>query len=266
MELPYDKLRRAVDDVKEGTLNVSVWSMLGWQEVRQRYRRSTLGPFWLTLSTGALILGMGPLYGRLFNQPLAGYFPYLAVGIVVWQLISSILTDSTQVFIGAEQYVKQIKLPLTTYVLRMVWRNAIIFAHNFLIVLLVLLFFIPSWNWWSPIAIAGVAAILVNGVWVGLILGMVCARFRDITQIVASVIQIAFFLTPVMWRVETLGKHRWIAELNPLYHMLEVIRGPLLGNVPTLRSWMAVLVVTLIGFSLTLLMFSRYRARVAYWV
>jgi len=256
----------AIRDVKDGLLNVPVWSMLAWQEVRQRYRRSMLGPFWLTISMGALVAGMGPLYGRLFGQDLGEYFPYLAIGIVVWQLMASLINDSTQVFIGAEQYIKQIRLPFTIHVMRMVWRNAIIFGHNLVIVLLVLIFFLPTWAWWAPLSILGMAAILINGVWIGLLFGLVCARFRDIAQIISSVVQIAFFFTPVMWKPEMLGRHQWAAQVNPLHHLLEVVRGPLLGARPSVTSWAVVVLITAAGFAFTTLLFSRYRARIAYWV
>src|SRR3989304_5582475 len=131
LELPSrTALLLALRDMETGLRDVHVWTMLAWQEIRQRYRRSTLGPFWLTISTAAMVGGMGPLYGLIFGQDLSWYFPYLAIGFVVWQLMASIINDSTQVFIGADQFIKQIKMPFSIHVLRMVWRNAIIFAHN----------------------------------------------------------------------------------------------------------------------------------------
>src|SRR4030095_1787042 len=131
----------AAGDLREGFTNVPVWGMLGWQEIRQRYRGSTLGPFWLTISTGAMISGMGPLYGRLFNQDISSYFPYMAVSFVIWALIAGLVNESCAAFISTESIIKQIKLPFSVYVLRLVWKNLIIFAHNFLIIVAVLLIF-----------------------------------------------------------------------------------------------------------------------------
>ena len=252
--------------METGLRDVHVWTMLAWQEIRQRYRRSTLGPFWLTISTAAMVGGMGPLYGLIFGQDLSWYFPYLAIGFVVWQLMASIINDSTQVFIGADQFIKQIKMPFSIHVLRMVWRNAIIFAHNSVIVLLALIFFLPAWKWTILLSLFGLLAILVNGIWLGTLLGLLCARFRDIPPIVASLVQIAFFLTPVLWTQDQLGRYEFAAAINPLTHLLEVVRRPLLGAVPSAASWGVVAGVTVIGFGVTLLLFASYRWRIAYWL
>lgn len=256
----------ALRDLTDGVRSFRVWQVLAWYEIRQRYKRSALGPFWLTISMGVLVLGMGPLYGRLFGQELGLYFPYLAIGIVVWGLIASLTNDAGQVFISAEQYIKQIRLPFTTHVLRMIWRNVIIFAHNFVIVLLILLWFPPSRPGLALLAIPGLALLFLNGIWFALLLGTICARFRDIGPIIASVVQLAFFLSPVLWKREMLGRHQWAADVNPLYHLLEVVRAPLLGDAVSTRSWLAVLALTVVGFAITIPFFARYRARIAYWV
>ncbi|HXM81116.1 MAG TPA: ABC transporter permease [Burkholderiales bacterium] len=256
----------AVRDLRDGLTSIHVWPMLGWSEIRQRYRRSALGPFWLTISTGILVAGMGPLYGRLFGQEVGTYFPFLAIGFIVWQLIASLMNDSGQVFIAAEQYIKQVRMPFTIHVLRMIWRNAIIFAHNFVIVILVLVAFVPAWNWQLLMVLPGLVLLLINGIWLAMMLGMLCARFRDIPQIITSIVQVAFFLTPVMWRKEMLGHYQWAADVNPLYHLIEIVRAPLLGQSPANLSWMVVAMLTLGGFAVTMPLFARYRARIAYWI
>ena len=260
------RLALALDDLVSGLRSAHIWAMLGWQEIRQRYRRSALGPFWLTISTAVLIGGMGPLYGRLFGQELSIYFPYIAIGFVVWQLIASILNESTQVFIGAEAFIKQVRIPFTVHVLRMLWRNAIVFAHNAVIGVLILAIFSDGWHWSILLSLVGIFAIMANGVWIATLLGALCARFRDIPQIVSSLVTIAFFLTPVLWKADTLGRHRWAAEINPLYHFIELVRTPLLGELPSARSWIAVAGVTLVGFLIMIPFFSRFRGRIAYWV
>jgi ABC-2 type transport system permease protein len=259
-------MNRAVADLRDGIRASNIWLMLGWQEIRHRYRRSMLGPFWLTISAGALIGGMGPLYGKLFGQEISTYFPFLAIGFVLWQLLSSILIDSGQVFIGAEQFIKQVRLPLTVHVLRMVWKNLIIFAHNLVIVAAVLVFYPPTLHWDLMLAPLGMLAIATNSVWIGIFLGMLSARFRDVPLLVTSLIQVFFFLTPVMWRSEMLGKHQWATNLNPFYHFLEVVRAPLLGVPVNPVSWPMVLGITVCGFAFTMAIFSRFRARIAYWV
>jgi len=240
--------------------------MLGWQEIRQRYRRSMLGPFWLTLSTGFLVGGMGPLYGSLFGQDLTVYFPYLAVSLVTWLMLSNTISELCSAFIIAEGFIKQIKLPLTIHVLRVVWKNQIIFAHNLVIVVIVLLFFPPPLSLnllMFPIALMFVA---INSVWLGILLGLICARFRDIPQIVGSLMQVALFVTPVMWKAEMLGRNIYAAQINPIFHFLEIVRHPLLGGFFPAFSWMVVIAITCCGFIVSLAVFARFRASIAYWV
>lgn len=265
--MPSDqRYTRALKDLRDGLFSVHIWPMLAWQEIRQRYRRSLLGPFWLTISSAVMIAAMGPLYGRLFNQDVSAYLPFLAVGLVVWQLMASIINDASQVFISAEQYIKQIRMPFTIHVLRMIWRNAIVFAHNLVIVVAVLLVYLPAWRWTMLSAVAGVFAILLNAIWIAMLLGLVCARYRDIPLIVSNIVLVAFFLTPIMWNHGMLGRHQWAAQVNPFFHFLEVVRAPLLGaDVPVL-SWLVVACVTAAGFASTIAIFGRYRARIAYWI
>ena len=256
----------ALRDIGSGIGGIHVWPVLGWLEIKQRYRRSVIGPFWLTLSYGAMIAGMGPLYGSLLQQDISTYFPYLATGFVVWFLIANVVGDGCHAFIAAEGFIKQVKLPLTVHVLRVIWKNLIIFAHNAVIVVLVLAYYRPPLGWHVILAPLGVLMIAVNGLWFGLLFGLLCARFRDIPQVVGSVMQVAFFLTPVMWPSRLLGEYQWAADWNPFFHFLEVIRSPLLGHGAALHSWGVVLLITAAGYLLTLVMFSRFRARVAYWV
>jgi ABC-type polysaccharide/polyol phosphate export permease len=256
----------ALEDLLGGFANARIWSMLAWQEIRQRYRRSMIGPFWLTISTGVMIGGMGPLYGKLFNQDISTYLTFLATSLVIWQLISQLAIESCQAFIGSEGFIKQLKLPLTVHVLRVVWKNLIMFFHNLIVVVIVFLFVPPIFGPQMLLSPLGIGLLAINGVWVGVVLGLICARFRDIPQIIGNLVLVAFFLTPVLWQPAMLGRHAWTVNLNPLYHFMEVVRGPLLGSAFNMMSWAAAVLITICGYAFMLAMFSRYRARVAYWV
>jgi ABC-2 type transport system permease protein len=257
---------RAWRDLIEGAAALHIWGMLGWQEIRLRYRRSTLGPLWLTIGTGVLVTGMGPLYGKLLNQDMAKYLPFLTVGLIVWNFFASMMNDSCNAFVHAEGMIKQLKLPFSIHVLRVVWRNLITFAHNFVVLLVVLACFPQQWGWNVLLVPWALLIIAFNGWWVGLFLGMAGARFRDISPIVASVVQIMFFLTPVLWPLAQLGRYSWLGLWNPIYHFVEILRAPLLGGVIAPVSWLVVAAVTIGGWLLTFLLFSRFRGRIAYWV
>jgi lipopolysaccharide transport system permease protein len=257
---------RAWSDLRGGVELAHVWGMLGWQEVRLRYRRSTLGPLWLTMGTGVLVLGMGPLYGKLLNQDLSAYLPFLTVGLVVWNLFAALMNDSCNAFIHAEAMIKQVQLPLSMHALRVVWKNVIIFAHNLIVLVAVLAIIPQNWGWNVLLLPVSFALILLNAWWVGIFLGMAGARFRDISPIVASVVTIMFFLTPVLFPIEQLGRYRLAGLANPIYHFVEIMRAPLLGRPIAIESWMVVVAVTVFGWVFTFLLFSRFRKRVAYWV
>jgi ABC-type polysaccharide/polyol phosphate export permease len=257
---------RALADLRLGILSLHLWPTLAWQEIKQRYRRSVLGPFWLTISTALFIAGMGPLYGALLDQPPAQYAHYLAVGFVVWLFISGFITEGCQAFIAAEGFIKQTRLPLTVHALRVVWRNVLILAHNFIIVILVSAWFMPSWGWGLLTAPVGIFVIAVNGLWLVILLGLLSARFRDIPQIITSLVQLLFFVTPVFWRPEMLTAHRWVADWNPVFHLIEIVRAPILGHPVSAASWLVTCGVTVLGWLVALTFFARYRARIAYWI
>jgi ABC-type polysaccharide/polyol phosphate export permease len=260
------QLLNALQDIRTGVMSYHIWANLAWQEIQQRYRRSSIGPFWITISTGVLIACMGPLYSKLFNQTMSQYFPYLAVGLIVWQMIAAIINESGQVFIISEQFIKQIKMPLTIHALRMVTRNIIIFAHNSVVLFIVVFAYVPTHRWTLVQIIPGLLLISVNAVGIGMILGAVSARYRDIPQIVASLVQVIFFLSPIMWQRGMLGGHQWAADINPVFHLIELIRAPLLNEATPLFSWAYIFVFTLINGLVTIIVFSRCRQRIAYWV
>ena len=264
--LPPSQTVLALRDVAEGARAFRLWGMLGWQDVRQRYRRSTLGPFWLTISMGALVGGLGLLYAGLFKLDVADYLPFVAAGLILWGLISGMTTDGCTAFIDAEGIIKQVNLPLSVHVYRVVWRNVIVFAHNVVIYAAAAVLFSIQPGWTGLLALPGLALLCVNGVWVGLLFGLISARFRDVPQIAASIVQVAFFLTPIIWKPELLPDRAFILHLNPFFHLLELVRAPLLGQAPGLVSWLAVAGITLGGWLVTLVMYRRYRWRIAYWV
>lgn len=256
----------ALLDIAQGARAVHLWGALGWQDIRQRYRRSKLGPFWLTISMGVLVGALGALYAGLFNIDVAAYLPFIAIGFIVWGLISGLITDGCTTFINAESIIKQVSLPLSVHVYRVVWRTLIIFAHNAVIFVVVAILFSIRPGWAGLLALPGVALLCLNGVWVGLLLGLLSARYRDVPQIVASFVQVTFFLTPIIWQPELLPERAFVLDFNPFFHFVELVRAPALGRPPELVSWLAAVGLTLAGWLVTLLLYCRYRWRIAYWL
>ena len=256
----------AFSDFRYGLTLWPLWVRLGWNDILQRYRRSMLGPFWLTASMAIMVIALGVLYAELFNTPIHDFLPFLCVGLLVWNLMSSFLIEGGTLFTGAESYIKQIRLPYSVYVYRSSWSKLIIFGHNVIIYLGVLLYFEIWPGAVALLALPGLLLVLVNGAAATLCIGMVSARFRDVPQLINSVVQIVFFVTPIMWRPELLRNRTYIAEFNPFYHLIEIVRAPLLGSLPSANSYLAVLAITLVNMIFVGAFFARFRSRISYWV
>jgi lipopolysaccharide transport system permease protein len=256
----------ALADIATGLRRWRLSVALGNLDIRNRYRGSVLGPFWLTLSTAVMIGGLGLLYSSLFKLQLAEYLPFLAVSLIVWNTIGSIVTDACTSLTSAEGIIRQLPLPYSVHVLRCVWRNAIIAAHNLPIILLVFLA-TGTWPGWEGLlAIPGLLLLTCNACALALLLGMLCARFRDIPPIVGSVMQLAFFLSPVLWKPELLGPGRAWLPLNPFFAVMETIRGPLVEGGAPLLVWVSALLYTAAAAAVALAFFIRFRGRIAFWV
>ena len=253
-------------DIVAGARAFHLWGMLGWHDIRLRYRRSKIGPFWLTISMGVLVGVLSTVYGALLRVENANYVPHLALGFVAWGLISSLVNDACTVFVKAQGIIKETNLPLSMHVYRVTWRNLIILVHNAVVVIVVAILFSmrPGWVW--LLSLLGLALLCATGLWVGLFLGIVAARFRDIPPIVGSVMRISFFVTPILWMPEMWPHRATFLYFNPFFHYLEVVRAPLLGQVPQMVSWLAVLGITVSGWVATFVLFRRFRRRIAYWV
>lgn len=258
----------AVADVHRALLKASLAGTLGWQDVKQRYRRSRLGPFWLTISMAVLIITIGLVFGTIFNTPMREFLPFLALGIILWTYLSSVINEGCTEFVNAEGVIKQLPLPWFLHSMRVIWRNLIVLGHNFVIVPILFLVFLKPVGWVALLAIPGLAIATLNLAWLGLLVGIVCTRYRDLAQIVASVLQIAFYVTPIIWMPSLLSGRTSMLFLNtnPFYHLIELVRAPLLGAPATSLNWLVCVLMAVVGWSLTLYMFGRYRDRMSYWL
>jgi len=262
-----EQVAAARADLVHGLARWRLWLLLGVGDIRQRYQRSRVGQFWITISMLVTIVALGAVYSYLFRMSLQEYMPSLTLGIVAWALISSMVSEACTVFTAAGAYVQQVPLPKSLFVHRMLVRNLVTFAHNVTIIPLLYLAFRFAPGWPVFLAPIGLAILTLNGFWIGLLLGMLCARFRDMPQMINSLLQIAFFVTPVMWKQEQLPHEvSWLVDINPLASLLRLIRDPMMGRVPPPLAYVMGIALILVGFSVTLPFFVRFRARIVYWV
>lgn len=253
-------------DVLGGVGSWRMWWMLAKNDVVRRYRRSRLGQLWLTLSMAVMIFGMGGVYASLFGTPLADYLPHLGTGLVLWGLISSTINESCSSFTENESIIRQIALPRFTYLLRTIMRNIIVFAHNLIILPAVYLVTGSPIDWHIVLLVPGMAIVLANLAWISYILAILSTRFRDIPQIVQSIMQVAFFISPVIFKPSQLRVDHPALVFNPFASMLEVMREPLLGQWPSTMSYLILLGLLVFGWMLCLAFAGKYSHRVVYWL
>ncbi len=248
-----------------------IWNLaalLGWQDVRQAYRRSAIGQFWITAGMAVQIVTIGTVFGLIFKTPMETYLPFIAVSIILWGLISATLGDGCNSFVAAEGMIKQLNLPLSVHVLRVVIRNIITMAHNVIILPLAFLVVLHGISLVALLAIPGLIIVILNLSWLAFLLGTLSARYRDLPPIVSSLLTVAFYVTPVMWYPSALssGPGHFFLGLNPFYHLIQVVRLPLLGEAPTVENWILSMSFVLVGFLISFFVFRKNKNNIPLWV
>jgi len=261
------RLHIALIDVIAGIQALNIWGRLGWRDTKRRYRRTLFGPFWSTVSLGLFVVSLGLLWANLWGQNVKTYLPYLTSGMLCWALFSAICTEGCASFVAQELLIKQLRISYTLLACATVWRNVIVFFHNIIIYVMVGLYGGVPVTWATLLVVPGFALLWLNMIWIATLLGAACTRYRDIQQLISNLLQISLFLTPIFWTPEQLkGRMAVLVTYNPLYHLIDIVRGPLLGNAPNLLEWIVVLGITLTGWAVTIVVMNKFRHRIAYWL
>ena len=261
-----DHQRMALLDVRRAAGLWRLWFTLAWLDIKLRYRGSMLGPFWLTISTGIMVAAMGVVYATIFGMKLDEYLPFLAVSQVLWAFLATLVGDACTGFTLAEGMIRSVRMPFTLYAARIVLRNLLVLAHNAVVIVVVC----GAFGHWPGarilLILPGLALWLIDALAITVMLGALCARFRDIPPIVASVMQMAFVITPVIWKPDQVGELAWLLTLNPFFSLLEIVRGPILGSTPSAVIYSAALLSSVVLCGASWLLFARSRGRIAFWV
>ena len=258
--------RLALRDVRDGARLLPLAWTLGWLDIRLRYRGSMLGPLWLTLSTGIMVGALGYLYARIFQTNVVDYLPYIALSIVLWNFLNAVVSESCSTFTESEGVVRAVRMPFFLFAERLLIRNVLVLAHNILVIVVVYVVFQVWPGWYALLALPGLLLWAADSLAVALLFGTFCTRFRDILPIVASVMQIAFFVTPVIWQPEQLGSGQTLLPFNPFFDLLEIVRAPLQGTLPGADVWLGAGLYSLVLFALAWGLFTRTRGRIAFWM
>ena len=261
---PY---RVAWVDIVAGLGAADIWGRLGWRDTKRRYRRTAFGPFWTTVSLALFVTTLGLVWSNLWHREPKTYLPYLTSGMLCWIFFLAVCTEGCPSFCTNEKLIKQLRISYTLLASAVVWRNAIVFLHNMIILMLVCLYGGVPLTWASLLVIPGFALLCLNAIWIVIVLGTACARYRDLQQLVTNLLQIALFLTPIFWSPDQLtGRAELLAQFNPLYHLIAIVREPLLGVAPAPLHWLVVGGITIVGWTLAVQTLTRFRHRIVYWL
>nr|WP_242010521.1 ABC transporter permease [Acetobacter musti] len=264
-EKGFAHILHALRDFRQGMALFRLGWMLGWLDIKLRYRGSMLGPFWMTISTAVLVGSMGVLYAALFHIELRVYLPFLSFSLVLWALLGSTVSEGCATFTRSAGLIHAVRMPFSTHVLRVTVRNFLTFLHSVGVIAIVFMIFhiTPTLNWQIP------ASLMLWGVdlyAITLLVGVLGARFRDIPPVSASVMQILFFVTPVLWKPDLIYTGRQYMLLDPCFPFLEIIRGTFMGTPVRPSIWLMAILYSMILWFISFLLFARMRARLAYWV
>lgn len=258
--------RQAISDLLDGARLHDLWRRLAFNDIRQRFRRSILGPLWITASMGIMVGAMGLVFSTIFGQSPAKVLPFIATGLIFWGLLTGCVTEGMMIFIQAEGDIRNVPLPLSVHFYRMIARNLMIWAFNMIIYLVILVLFRLSLDWSILAFTPGFLLLMVNAAWMALAAAVISTRFRDIPQVISSLLQVVFWVTPIFWSPETLPNRPAFVEWNPFFHLLEVVRGPLIGTPVPPQSWIVCFGLAVVGTIAALWLYRRTYSRIAYWV
>jgi len=247
---------------------INLINIMSLNDIRNRYRRSFIGPFWITISISVTVTCIGLVFGSIFGSPMEEFLPFLTVGLIVWLFIGAIIEDGCNAFVSAEELIKQLSVPFYIHTLRVVWLQTIVFFHNILLIPFVMLVFKKAPSLTLFLVIPGLILLLTILTWVCIICAIISTRFRDLQQIISSLLQVGFYVTPVIWMPSMLPDRvgSTLLNANPFYHMIEIVRAPILGNFPTLENWVVCISISIFGWIFTFLIYNKTRKHIAYWL
>lgn len=262
---PSSPLTAAIGDVVEGAVQWPQWFTLGNLDVKLRFRRTGLGPLWNTLSFTILVAALSAVYSRVLGEDPRFYLSYLVLGLFVWNFLSTAIQEACDAFVNAEHLLKQMYVPRSSLIYRLLWRNIVVSAFNLVTVAAVLLLCRIAPGRGMLLAGVGAMLLLANLAWATMLVALAATRFRAVTRLVGTSLPILMLITPVIWRPSHSGL-KALADLNPIYHAIELVRGPLTGSIPAASVWIGAAVICAAGSLITLVVFSAVRSRITYWL
>lgn len=260
------KIRRALDDIEYAYRNRSIWISLGLNDVRNRYNRSKLGIFWSSLSILIFVGAIGPIYAVFSRSDISVYMPHLLLGLVVWNFLSGVIAQSGREFIESQNIIISFQISYFTILMRVVWRNLVVLMYQMIVFIAFALYFnLAITKAWLMVPFA-LIVICINASWISLLVSLFSTRFRDIPELVNNVVRLLFFVTPIMWMPRLHTEMAFIADMNPFYYLIELLREPLLVGTVSYEYWVYSLLMTIAGWLVVFPLFVKFRSRISFWI
>jgi ABC-type polysaccharide/polyol phosphate export permease len=260
------KENKALRDIARGWRMRKDWFELAIHSIYISYRRTVIGPFWICLQQIAFVAGISLLYSQLLKINSNEIVPLAAFGFSFWSLTTGFISSSSLTFIQHSQSIKSSTLPFSFYIFSSVSQQFLIFLHSALVLIPVLLLTDAQPRMICLISVPlSIIIAMVNGFSLGLWLGPLSARFRDVSAAIPIIIQIAIFLSPIFWSASLLNGREWMVDYNPIAWMIETFRSPILGGALRLDFLLKLAVFTCSNFILGLIVMYKVRDKISYW-
>ena len=254
-------------DLYQGLVQARIWITLGKLELKQKYRRSMLGPLWVTLSMAIQIAISGFVFSYLFKTEIEKYLPYLCISLITWSFLVNSINEGAVSIINNSSLLLQVNRPYSAYIFLAIWRNVIIYFHMLAVYVIVAVAFSIKLNLNMLLIPFGLFLLFANIAWMVLILAIISSRFRDIPLIIQNGLNFLVWLTPIYYDKNQLGeKFNYILYMNPFAYLIEISRDPFLGRNVEINAWMFSGIFAVLGWTLAICLFNRYRAKIIFWI
>lgn len=263
-----NNILKAVQDFVSSFSYWRIFCLFGIHEIRKRYLRSNLGQLWITLSIAIQILCIGVIWGYMFKIQVADYLPYLATGMVFWNYVVITLTEGSSIYITFAPYMKELSIPKLSYINSLIVKNIIILLHNVVILIPIYLYYSINISCYGLfISLLGILLMIIFSYLVIIPIALIGLRFRDIPNIIQSIIPMFLYITPIMWKIDLIpAKYHHYMLFNPITVFISLCRDPLIGLSVNYIYYFAASIYIALLLVISSFLFSKFRSRIVYWL
>jgi ABC-type polysaccharide/polyol phosphate export permease len=265
--MPGGNAGAGIRDLVVGARRWRLWYLIGSAEMRRRFARARLGQLWIMLSSALSVSIIGLTWAFLWKQPVEDMLPFIAASMTIWQFLAAVLNDAATAFPLYSHYFLNQYMPASTIIYSVLYKNVATFLLNMAFPIFIIVFLGNSVTVYSLLSVIGLCLVIAWCLVVGYAVAILCARFRDVVQVVSSVMQVGFFVTPVFWKPESLPPEaQYLVTCNPFAPLLAVVRDPLLGRPLPWDVWLTACGIVLATWACVLPFVGRFRRRLIYWL